>query len=73
VVNKKSGAGFVGESCVIRLVELETDPVRLRYPSICMLNCGDSKCREWDNVEILEDGEVVGCLYHISECEMEDM
>lgn len=73
IVRKKPGAGFCGESCIIRLIELETDPVRLQYPSMCVLKCGDKDCIEWDNAEILENNEVVGYLCHISECEMEDI
>lgn len=73
IVRKSFTAGFIKEACVIRLVELETDPIRLRYPSHCILKCGDDECREWDNVEVLENDEVAGYLHHISECQMEDL
>ena len=35
---------------------------------LCMLDCGDDKCREWDDIRLER-----GCMaYHVSECEMFD-
>lgn len=61
IVYKKPGAGFCGEGLVIR-VDGEED--------WCMLDCGDPDCKEWSDCIVVKDGSYV---YHVSECEMEDV
>ena len=53
-------------------------------PMPCMLDCGDSQCREWTDVftldgntqeearRNLDQGEFSGAAYHLPECRMED-
>jgi hypothetical protein len=38
----------------------------------CMLDCGDTECREWANLEIISGPHKGEYIYHVSECEMED-
>jgi len=70
IVKKRAGAGYVGESLVIKLVHFDLD-----YPATdpCFL-CDDSACKEWPNVLVMVDGkETEDYCYHVSECEMEDV
>ena len=57
-------------------------PVTLADNTPCCLDCGDDYCREWCNVQLLEEetrreavasllaGRFQGWAYHVSECEM---
>lgn len=71
IVRKKANAGFVGEELVIRLVDF-TPSEQYSRGCPCFL-CDDPKCFEWANVEVLEDGKVIGYCCHVLECEMEDL
>lgn len=66
----RGGAGFCSEGPTIAQI----DPYEPeKYWSPCMLGCDDDDCREWANIWVpLPDGEM-GCLYHVSECEMSDV
>lgn len=75
-VRKKANAGFVGEPLVIRLVDLDEKHPRSNpmYRSYCILNCGDPDCEEWANCEVLDsNNNEIGYVYHVSECQMEDL
>ena len=76
IVRKKPNAGFIGESLIIKLVDLDTERPRtnMLYKSYCVLDCGDKKCEEWDNCQIVVDGTPIDdYCYHVSECQMEDL
>lgn len=65
IVIKKAGAGFIGEPLIIQLSESFEH---------CLLNCGDSHCKEWTNCEMIIDNKPSNkYCYHVSECEMEDL
>ena len=70
VFRKRAFAGFVGEPLTCR-IPTNADLDHERGP--CMAECGDPGCIEWANVEVLEEGEPVGWVYHISECEAEPL
>ena len=38
----------------------------------CLMGCGDTYCREWANLEIMNGPHKGDFMYHISECQMED-
>ncbi|KZN20649.1 hypothetical protein A1D17_03665 [Pseudomonas fluorescens] len=38
---------------------------------LCMLDCGDSACREWRTLEVLNTTDQF--VYHVSECVMRDV
>lgn len=72
IVIKRENAGFVGERLKIRIVDIDPDP-RYTPDDPCLLDCGDSGCREWANCEVLDEHDsAVGYVYHVSECQMED-
>jgi hypothetical protein len=75
IVGKKAGAGFCGEELLIRIpLALDYMPNIAENTDWCMLGCGDPNCKEYANVEILNfNGVVIGELYHVSECQMEDI
>lgn len=41
--------------------------------SYCMMGCEDPNCREWANVEVTSEPFAGKHLYHVSECQMEDV
>lgn len=65
-VIKMPHAGFIGEALIIRL----SPPDEKLGLEPCMLNCSDKYCKEWANADVLENGEIVGQVYHVSECQM---
>lgn len=73
IVKRKAGSGFCGSS----------EPKYILLPEIniwndevdgCML-CDDPLCLEFANVEVLDDNKrpTGQYMFHISECEMEDL
>lgn len=64
---KAEGAGFVGESLVCLIPDIEDN--QMTEP--CFM-CDDPECREYPTLFILGDNdEVLGSCYHVSECQME--
>lgn len=69
IVWKTPGAGFVGVGSRCRILP-EDDPP----PCWISDECKDPDCKEWSNLEALDDaGNVIGYACHVSECEMEDV
>lgn len=67
---KACGAGFVGEKMKL-MVPPTPPPEEVDW---CMMSCGDNQCKEYANIEAIdEDGNVIGMVYHVSECQMEDI
>lgn len=73
IIKRCAGSGFVA-SPEPDLLQVPSQPIYDREATFCMLDCGDRKCREWANLEIVtNDGLGTGhFMYHISECEMFD-
>ena len=73
VVIKKAGAGFTGEQLIIMLVDLDQDEKYSAWEDYCFV-CNDKGCREWINCEVVVNGKRTGeYVYHVSECQMEDL
>ena len=75
LVRRKAGSGFLANSepTLVR-IPVDADPEEETGP--CLLGCGDPECQEWANLEVIEDGYAPvrdPYLYHISECQMEDV
>jgi hypothetical protein len=73
ILKKKENGVYLIIPLVVKIVDIDPDP-RYKSYSRCMLNCGDERCMEWANCEIMENGLPTGkYCYHISDCEMEDV
>jgi hypothetical protein len=67
IVMKREGAGFTGSRLRVRIEPIE-------YAEYCILDCGDKDCKEYPDLAVLDDSDnVAGYVYHVSECEMEDV
>lgn len=70
IVIKKAGAGFCGQRLVIK-IPLTAIGEEFDY---CMVSCDDNDCKEYANLEVIDEkGNVIGPIYHVSECQMEDL
>jgi len=70
IVLKKANAGFVGQSLVVKLLDIDLEMGPTDY---CFLKCGDPDCKEWTNAMVMDGERETGSYCcHISECEMED-
>ncbi len=69
IVKRQPGSGFLNSAKPEFIKILDTDDY-----DPCMMGCGDPDCREWPNVEVLDENRVGtgDFLYHISECQMGD-
>lgn len=68
IVRRLPGSGFCG-AAEPSLVIIPDDEAEIDY---CMMYCGDPDCREYANLRIAEGPFKGQCLYHISECQMQD-
>jgi hypothetical protein len=67
---KKAGAGFLLEALPLCLIPFLDEN---KEPQPC-LRCDDIECLEYPTCYILgPEGNVLGALYHVSECEMEPL
>lgn len=88
IVKRKAGSGFVGseEPSFVKVPEGKTyefDTIKDSNgnwmaneggeASRCMMGCKDPECREWANLEIVTGPHKGNVIYHISECQMEDL
>lgn len=85
IVWKKPGAGFTGLGCFVEIQDddcsdLDGHDEDDHMP--CMLDCEDEECLEWatawvidaetldDAKKLASDGQYIGSVYHLSECEV---
>lgn len=70
IVKRKPGSCFIGNEYpqIVRLSDSKDGD--LHYIDSCPL-CDDPECQEWANVHIV--GIEDGWLFHLSECQMEDV
>jgi hypothetical protein len=71
IVRRSPGSGFCG-STEPELVRVPAGDAYIDEAAPCMMGCGDPKCREWANLEVVSGEHAGGWMYHISECELED-
>jgi len=69
IVRRKPYSGFVASS-VPELVQIPTDKNEADY---CMMGCGDPECKKYANLLIISEPFKGESIYHISECQMEDI
>ncbi len=73
IVRTRPMSGFSFEGHRVRLIDLGPDSGPPWEEQCWYSACTDPECREWCNAEIIDDGgRVIGDLYHISECQMDD-
>ena len=64
------GAGFGASKGIWGvIIDWPSNSQASQHDDPCLLQCGDSDCREWADVE-LESGNMA---YHVSECQMFDV
>ena len=69
IVRKTKNGGFVKVPLDILLIDIDGFPTMS-----CMLSCDDPECQEWTDAKVIIDGQISkDYVYHISECEMEDL
>lgn len=88
LVKRQAGtAGFINSSSFMTLrvpsgkeyefdrivVDEKGQTVREGEAEFCMMGCGDPECREWANVDVVSGPFSGQTLYHVSECQMEDI
>lgn len=73
IVRRKPGSCFTGsaEPGIVRLSGPEDGDLH-DDPEPCM-TCGNPDCREWDNSQIVTGEHAGAWMYHLAECQMEDL
>ena len=72
MVRRKPGSGFCGaaEPALVKVPEGRT---YIDEADPCMMSCGDQGCREWANLEVVGGPHAGEFMFHISECQMDDV
>lgn len=73
IVKRIPGSGFLGAASP-QLIQVPFEPKYTQEAETCLV-CLDGHCREWANLEVIDENhqKTGQFLYHISECEMMDL